>query len=79
MLAQLLNLASRMKIKFQISVLLIGIIVAIFCAFTISTKRTSNNHLRYLSYNFTKGDAYIFDKLTPSKPKITINKLQSSN
>ena len=52
-----------MKSKFQISVLIIGILVAIFCVLTANSKKVYSNQKEYLSHNSKPEDANIFKTL----------------
>ncbi len=52
-----------MKSKFQISVLIIGILVAIFCVFTTNSKRIFTSQKGYLSYDIKPEDNFIFKNL----------------
>lgn len=56
-----------MKSKFQISILILGILIAILCVVTTNSKRIYSNQKWYLSHNIKPEVAFTFKNLTSLK------------
>jgi len=55
----------KMKSKLHISILILGIIVAVLCVFITNSNKLKNGHNAYLSYNFDTEDTFIFNIISP--------------